>query len=276
MRAGSARCRARRRPRDVGARRRGAARACADDPGARARGDRLHVGHVGAPQGRDADAREPAVRRRDVRRRCATSTPTTACSARCRSTTSTGSPRCCSAASPAARACTRSRASTRSARSTRSRTTASRSSRACPRCTRGMLERLPEGTRVVRAARCATSMRAARRSTRSSRRTSSGASAARCTTATGSPSARRPCRRRGSGAPRDGHVGRPAGSRGVELSHRAVGRAVGARAERDEGLLPRSGGDRRSDHAGRVARRPATSRASATTARCSSSGGRRS
>ena len=138
----------------------------------RARRDRLHVRHLRAAEGRDADAREPAVRRATCPRGCASSVRPTACTARCRSTTSTGSPRCCSARSARARAC-RSFARFDAARALDALAHDGLTMfQGVPAMYARMLERLPRGHARGRAARCAISTRAVRRSIRRSRRRS--------------------------------------------------------------------------------------------------------
>ena len=157
-----------------------------------------------------------------------------ACSARCRSTTSTGSPRCCSARFAAARACT-----------SFARFDAQRALdvlahdgltifQGVPAMYARMLERLPAGHARVAPRAALSSTRAARPlDPHAQGARSSGASAARCTTATASPNARRRCRRRGSlRRATDTSVGPPipAQSHRPRASSRRRRRAVGARA----------------------------------------------
>ena len=170
----------------------------------------------------------------------------------------------------AAHACRSWRASIRSARSTRSRTTASRSSRACRRCTRACSSSCPRARARARRA-CATSTPAARRSIRRSRREVEarfGCAAAqrlrahRVLADRVADAARGAARRTRRWAADPRHRG---AHRRRRRERRRAGRGrrtVGARAERDEGLLPRSAGDRRGDHRGRVAqdRRPRAAR----------------
>ena len=83
---------------------------CSDDPGNAGRRAALHHRHHRRPEGRDADASQPAVHRQGVEHAAPAWSAATASTACCRSRTSTDSRRCASARCSPAPACSSSRA----------------------------------------------------------------------------------------------------------------------------------------------------------------------